>query len=124
MRCGKAIVQLVGSDIMRGRLKVAREGSQNNLYSHRGMDCFWMVLAGRVRFYGPGDVLIGEFGKYEGTPIPRSEQYWFEGASDDEELEILQMGDLEQGAKVERVDAEPQKLSVESVYVREVTQTR
>tara|TARA_B100000900_G_scaffold241379_1_gene205252 strand:+ start:117 stop:491 length:375 start_codon:yes stop_codon:yes gene_type:complete len=124
MRYGKAIVQLVGSDIMRGRLEVACEGSQNNLYSHCGTDGFWMVLAGRVRFYGPGDVLIGEFGKYEGTPIPRGEQYWFEGASDDEELEILQMGDLEQGAKVERVDAEPQKLSVELVYVREVTQTR
>ena len=108
MRYGKAIVQLVGSDIMRGRLEVACEGSQNNLYSHRGTDGFWMVLAGRVRFYGPGDVLIGEFGKYEGKPIPRGEQYWFEGASDDEELEILQMGDLEQGAKVERVDAEPQ----------------
>ena len=87
-------------------------------------DGFWMVLAGRVRFYGPGDALIGEFGKYEGILIPRGEQYWFESASDDEELEILQMAGFEKGAKIERVDAEPQKLSVESVYVREVTQNR
>ena len=121
---GKAIVQLAGSDIIRGRVQVVREGGENNLHSHRGMDGFWMVLAGRARFYGPGDVLIGEFGKYEGILIPRGEQYWFESASDDEELEILQMAGFEKGAKIERVDAEPQKLSVESVYVREVTQNR
>ena len=47
---GKAIVQLAGSDIIRGRVQVVREGGENNLHSHRGMDGFWMVLAGRVRF--------------------------------------------------------------------------
>ena len=67
---GKAIVQLAGSDIIRGRVQVVREGGENNLHSHRGMDGFWMVLAGRVRFYGPGDVVIGEFGKHEGVLIP------------------------------------------------------
>ena len=83
-----------------------------------------MVLAGRVRFYGPGDVVIGEFGKYEGILIPRGEQYWFESASNDEELEILQMAGFEKGAKVERIDAEAQKLKVGSVEVKEVTETR
>ena len=121
---GKAIVQLAGSDIIRGRVQVVRESGENNLHSHRGMDGFWMVLAGRARFYGPGDALIGEFGKHQGILIPRGEMYWFESASDDEELEILQMAGFEKGAKIERVDAEPQKLSVESVYVREVTQNR
>jgi len=121
---GKAIVQLAGSDIIRGRVQVVREGGENNLHSHRGMDGFWMVLAGRVRFYGPGDVVIGEFGKYEGILIPRGEQYWFESASDHEELEILQMAAFEKGTKVERVDAEAQKLKVGSVEVREVTETR
>ena len=42
---------------------------------------------------------------------------------DDEAFEFLQIGDLENCSKVEGVDAEPRKLSVESVYVREVTQT-
>jgi mannose-6-phosphate isomerase-like protein (cupin superfamily) len=101
-----------------------REGGENNLHSHRGMDGFWMVLAGRVRFYGPGDVVIGEFGKYEGILIPRGEQYWFESASNDEELEILQMAGFEKGTKVERIDAEAQKLKVGSVEVKEVTETR
>ncbi len=124
MPSGKAIVQLAGSDIIRGRVQVVREGGENNLHSHRGMDGFWMVLAGRVRFYGPGDVVIGEFGKYEGILIPRGEQYWFESASVDEELEILQMAGFEKGTKVERIDAEAQKLKVESVEVKEVTETR
>ena len=121
---GKAIVQLAGSDIIRGRVQVVREGGENNLHSHRGMDGFWMVLAGRVRFYGPGDVVIGEFGKYEGILIPRGEQYWFESVSDEEELEILQMAGFETGVKAERVNAEPQKLEIGSVKVKEVTETR
>lgn len=120
---GKAIVQLAGSDVIRGRVQVVREGGENNLHSHRGMDGFWMVLSGRVRFYGPEDVLIGDFGKYEGILIPRGEQYWFESASD-EELEILQMAGFEMGTNVERVDAEAQKLKVGSVRIKEVTETR
>ena len=123
MTGGKAIVQLAGSDVIRGRVQVVREGGENNLHSHRGMDGFWMVLSGRVRFYGPEDVLIGDFGKYEGILIPRGEQYWFESASD-EELEILQMAGFEMGIKVERVDAEAQKLKVGSVRIKEVTETR
>ena len=121
---GKAIIQLAGSDIIRGRVQVVREGGENNLHSHRGMDGFWMVLAGRVRFHGPGNVVIGEFGKYEGILIPRGEQYWFESVSDNEELEILQMAAFEKDAKVERVDAEAQKLKVGLVEFREVTETR
>jgi mannose-6-phosphate isomerase-like protein (cupin superfamily) len=119
----KAIVQLAGSDLIRGRVQVVREGGENNLHSHRGMDGFWMVLSGTVRFYGPGDELIGEFGKHEGILIPRGEQYWFESASD-EELELLQMAAFETGVKVERVDAEAQKLDVGSVEIRAVTETR
>ena len=121
---GKAILKLTGSDIIRGRVQVVREGGENNLHSHRGMDGFWMVLAGRVRFHGPGNVVIGEFGKYEGILIPRGEQYWFESVSDNEELEILQMAAFEKDAKVERVDAEAQKLKVGLVEFREVTETR
>lgn len=120
---GKAIVQLAGSDIIRGRVQVVREGGENNLHSHRGMDGFWMVLAGCVKFYGPGDVLIGEFGKHEGILIPRGEQYWFE-SSGDEDLEILQMAAFEMGAKVERVDVEKQKFAVGSVGVKVITETQ
>ena len=49
-----------------------------------------MVLKGRVRFYGPDDVVIGEFGPHEGTITPRFSRYWFENIGD-EDLEILQV---------------------------------
>ena len=119
LRRGKGIVQLAQSDIIRGRVQIVREGGENNLHSHRGMDGFWMVLAGRVKFYGPGDVLIGEFGKHEGVLVPRGAEYWFE-SSGDEDLEILQMAAFEKGVKVERVDAEPLKLDPDSVEIKDL----
>lgn len=124
LRRGKGIVQLAKSDIIRGRVQIVVEGGENNLHSHNGMDGFWMVLAGKVKFYGSGDVLIGEFGKHEGILIPRGAQYWFESSDPNEPLEILQMAAFEKGVKVERVDVEPQKLDPNSVNVEVITQTK
>jgi mannose-6-phosphate isomerase-like protein (cupin superfamily) len=123
LKRGKGIVQLAGSDLIRGRVQIVSEGGENNLHSHRGMDGFWFVLSGRVKFYGPGDVVIGEFGKHEGILVPRGAEYWFE-SSGDEDLEILQMAAFEMGVKTERVDAAPQKLDVDSVKVDVITQVR
>lgn len=121
LRRGKGIVQLAQSDIIRGRVQIVTEGGENNLHSHKGMDGFWMVLAGRVKFYGPGDVLIGEFGKHEGILLPRGAEYWFE-SSGEETLEILQMAGFEKGVKVERVDVAPIKLEPGSVEVKDLQQ--
>jgi mannose-6-phosphate isomerase-like protein (cupin superfamily) len=104
LKRGKGIVQLAGSDLIRGRVQIVSEGGENNLHSHRGMDGFWFVLSGKVTFYGPGDVVIGEFGKHEGILVPRGAEYWFE-SSGDEDLELLQMAAFEKGVKVERLDA-------------------
>ena len=123
LKGGKAIVQLAESDIIRGRVQIVREGGENNLHSHRGMDGFWFVLRGKVKFYGPGDVLIGEFAQHEGILVPRGAEYWFE-SSGDEDLEILQMAAFEKGVKVERVDVEPQKLKVGEVDATIITVTR
>ncbi len=120
---GKGIVQLAKSDLIRGRVQVVREGGENNLHSHVGMDGFWMVLAGKVKFYGPGDVLIGEFGKHEGILVPRGAQYWFE-SSGDEDLEILQMAGFEKGVKTQRIDVEAQKFEVGAVDAQIITVTR
>ena len=123
LRRGKGIVQLAKSDIIRGRVQIVTDGGENNLHSHNGMDGFWMVLAGKVKFYGPGDVLIGEFARHEGILIPRGAQYWFE-SSGDEPLEILQMAAFEKGVKVERVDVAPQKIDPDSVQVDVITETK
>ena len=124
LRNGKGIVQLAKSDIIRGRVQIVREGGENNLHSHNGMDGFWMVLRGKVKFYGPGDVEIGEFGQHEGILIPRGAQYWFESSDPSEELEILQMAAFEKGVKVERVDMAPQKLEVGTVDIEVITKTK
>jgi mannose-6-phosphate isomerase-like protein (cupin superfamily) len=119
LKGGKAIVQLAASDIIRGRVQIVREGGENNLHSHKGMDGFWMVLRGRVKFYGPGDALIAELGQHEGILLPRGTEYWFE-SSGEEDLELLQMAAFEKGVKVERVDKEPQKFAVGSVGITDI----
>jgi mannose-6-phosphate isomerase-like protein (cupin superfamily) len=122
LRRGKGIVELAKSPIIRGRVQIIGEGGENNLHSHKGMDGFWMVLAGKVKFYGPGDVLIGEFGKHEGILIPAGAEYWFESSSE-EPLEILQMAGFDKNVKLERVDAAPVKLEPGSVQIDVITKT-
>ena len=64
---GKGFVALGRKDIVRGVVQVVKkDGGENNLHYHTGIASFWMVLKGRVRFYGPDDVVIGEFGPHGG----------------------------------------------------------
>src|SRR5262245_16855731 len=68
---GKGFVNLGRRDIVRGAVQVVKKhGGENNLHYHTNSASFWMVLKGRARFYGPNDVLIGEFGPNEGTITP------------------------------------------------------
>jgi mannose-6-phosphate isomerase-like protein (cupin superfamily) len=88
---GKGMVALGRKDIVRGVVQVVKkDGGENNLHYHSGIASFWMVLKGRVRFYGPDDVVIGEFGPMEGTITPRFSRYWFENCGEGD-LEILQV---------------------------------
>ena len=112
---GKGFVALGRKDIVRGVVQVVKKhGGENNLHFHTTSASFWMVLKGRVRFYGPGDVLIGEFGPQEGTITPRYSRYWFENVGD-EDLEILQVSAFSEGAKNSgRTDAAPQKFDIKT----------
>ena len=95
---GKGFVSLGRKDIVRGVVQVVKKnGGENNLHYHTGIASFWMVLKGRVRFYGPGDVPIGEFGPHEGLVTPRFCLYWFENIGDDD-LELLQVAAYANGA--------------------------
>ena len=97
----KGIVRLASTGMTKGFVQIIQEGGENNLHFHDGMDSFWMVLKGRVRFYGPGDKLIGDYGPMEGLITPAGARYWFEKASDDE-LELLQVASYEQDASKSR----------------------
>ena len=111
----KGFVSLGRKDIVRGAVQVVKKnGGENNLHYHSTSASFWMVLKGRVRFYGPDDVLIGEFGPHEGTITPRFSRYWFENVGD-EDLEILQVSAFSEGAKNSgRTDAAPQKFDIKT----------
>ena len=108
---GKGMVALGKKDIVRGVVQVVKKhGGENNLHYHTGIASFWMVLKGRVRFYGPGDVVLGEFGPHEGMITPRFSRYWFENIGD-EDLEILQVAAFasEKLEKSGRTDVSAQK---------------
>jgi quercetin dioxygenase-like cupin family protein len=87
---GKRNVKLGRTDRMIGIIQVLKRGGETNLHSHAHMDGFWMVLSGRVRFYGEGNVLLGDYGPYEGVVLPRGCPYWFENV-EDEIAELLQV---------------------------------
>jgi mannose-6-phosphate isomerase-like protein (cupin superfamily) len=116
VNAGKGMVALGRKDIVRGVVQVVKKnGGENNLHYHTGIASFWMVLKGRVRFYGPDDVVIGEFGPHEGTITPRYSRYWFENIGD-EDLEILQVAAFgsEKLEKSGRTDVSAQRFDVNS----------
>ncbi len=85
----RASVALCRTDLFRSEMMVMKKGTgETNLHYHHNADGFWMVVKGRVRFYGPDDVIIGEFGPNEGTSMPRYARYWFENIGE-EDLEML-----------------------------------
>jgi mannose-6-phosphate isomerase-like protein (cupin superfamily) len=113
VNAGKGFVNLGRKDVVRGSVQVVKKhGGENNLHYHTSSASFWMVLKGRVRFYGPGDVVIGEFGPNEGTITPRYARYWFENVGE-EDLEILQVAAFCEGAKTSgRTDVSAQRFKV------------
>ena len=87
---GRRNVKLGRTDRMIGAIQFLRRGGETTLHSHAHMDGFWMVLSGRVRFYGEDDVLIGDYGPLEGVVMPRGCKYWYESVGDDD-AELFQV---------------------------------
>lgn len=105
---GKGIVRLSRSDLCYATVQVLQSGGENNLHAHPAQDGIWIVLKGRVKFYGKDNVVLAELGPMEGIHIPRGYYYWFESSSP-EMLEILQMEAIDHSVKNERLNATPQK---------------
>jgi mannose-6-phosphate isomerase-like protein (cupin superfamily) len=104
----KAIVRLCRSDIVYSTVQVLKEGGENNLHAHTAQDGIWIVLKGRVKFYGKDNAVLAELGPLQGIHLPRGFYYWFESASS-ETLEILQVEAIDKTVKNERLNATPQK---------------
>ncbi len=111
---GKGIVRLARTDSLRCNVQIVKKnGGENNLHYHANGDSFWMVLKGKVKFYGPDDHVFGEFGPMEGICTPAWSRYWFENTGDCE-LEILHISGLTE-AKVgvsKRIDLEDQRFKI------------
>jgi mannose-6-phosphate isomerase-like protein (cupin superfamily) len=108
----KARVMLGKGGNIRGVVQMVREGGENNLHYHTEADTLWMVLKGRVKFYGCGDKLLGEFGPHEGIITPAYSRYWFESSGDDD-LELLQVGAFAPHAtSTGRIDVSSQRFKI------------
>ena len=86
----KQLAWLVRRPAMHVAVQRVYEGGENNLHYHTNVETIWWVLKGKCKFYGPGDVLIGEFNANEGVVTPRYSRYWFENGGD-EDLELIQI---------------------------------
>ncbi len=105
----KIHVRLAGTNSCRASVQVLSEGGENNLHYHPNMDLIYMVLKGRVRFYGAGDKLLGDYGEMEGVLLPENARYWFESVGD-EEAHLLQIAGFPKGIdKFERIPLTPPK---------------
>ena len=102
----KTFLPLTKSSLQQVAVQVVNDGGENNLHYHTNSETTWMVLKGSARFYGPGDVLIGEFSRHEGVFMPGGARYWFEKAGDDS-LELLQIVSYEQA------DEKPQRINLD-----------
>jgi len=101
----KAIVRLTSNERGQTAVHCLGQGGENNLHYHAGVDITWMVIKGRARFYGPDDVVRGEFGPQEGLLIPAGARYWFESCGTDD-LELLQIKTFHKGRGTDkRIDA-------------------
>ena len=101
----KTFLQLSKSNLQMVAVQVVNDGGENNLHYHTNSETTWMVLKGSARFYGPEDVLIGEFSTHEGVFMPGGARYWFEKAGN-EPLELLQIVSYEQQ------DEKPQRINL------------
>jgi mannose-6-phosphate isomerase-like protein (cupin superfamily) len=114
MSAAKGRVTLAGTKVIRGIVQIVKkDGGENNLHYHTNSDSLWMVLKGRIRFYGPNDEVIGEFGPQEGTITPAYSRYWFENAGEGE-AEILQVSALHNARDKSsgRTDVSPQRFKI------------
>ncbi|HZS01317.1 MAG TPA: cupin domain-containing protein [Chloroflexota bacterium] len=72
------VAAVVRSDTQVVLAHVWEKGGETALHSHYGSDATWVVLDGRVTFYGEGDRVLATLERGGGIYIPRNTKYWFE----------------------------------------------
>lgn len=105
---GRIECQLAGTDNCNAIIEVLSKDWSGSLHYHPNQDGIWLILKGRVRFYGP-DGVRGEFGPLEGLVQPENSRYWFE-CFGDEEVWLMQIAGYPKGkAASKRITLDPVK---------------
>ena len=102
---GKARIGLGSGGMVTASVQYLEDGGDNNLHAHSAEDEVFLILGGKVRFYGVGDALIAELGANEGLVMPRGVAYWFERVGE-ETLTIYKVGAQDPYIKNERINYE------------------
>jgi mannose-6-phosphate isomerase-like protein (cupin superfamily) len=113
----KAFVDIVKDDNTEVYVQIINDGGDNNLHYHPNMNSVFYVLKGRVKIYGPDDLLYKDCGVNDGVYMPADTRYWFE-VTGDEEAWLLHVVTLPKGRKMTKrinVDA-PKPASGKSAH--------
>ncbi|MFN0070968.1 MAG: cupin domain-containing protein, partial [Chloroflexota bacterium] len=110
---GKTSTRLAKTDLLSATVQVIASGGETNLHAHGGEDATWLVLQGSARFYTTDNEVVATLGRFEGLVIPRELPYWFESASDEENLVILRMGASAQNEPHRRIDHSPRQFKTQ-----------
>ena len=112
----KAHVKLAGTNSCRASVQILNEGGENNLHYHPNMDLIYMVLKGRVQFYGVEGKLLGDYGPQEGILLPENARYWFKSVGT-EEAWLLQIAGYPKGPEMaKRIPLEPARADAAGVW--------
>ena len=112
----KAHVKLAGTNSCRASVQVLNQGGENNLHYHPNMDLIYMVLKGRVQFYGAEGKLLGDYGPHQGLLLPENSRYWFKSVGE-EEAWLLQIAGYPKGAAMsKRIPLEPARADAGGVW--------
>ena len=112
----KAHIKLAGTNSCRASVQILNQGGENNLHYHPNMDLIYMVLKGRVQFYGPEEKLLGDYGPNEGLLLPENSRYWFKSVGEDEAW-LLQIAGYPKGSEMsKRVPVEPARPDAGGVW--------
>lgn len=110
---GKTSTRLARTDLLSATVQVIASGGETNLHAHGGEDATWIVLQGSARFYTTDNEVVATLNAFDGLVIPRELPYWFESASDDENLVILRLGAAAQNEPRRRIDHSPRQFKTQ-----------
>lgn len=90
LSAGQTNTPLVGTDLLKVRVKVYAEGGENVLHAHFDEDHSFVILQGQATFHDDaGNTKI--VNKYEGILLPKGAYYYFQSTGD-ENLVLLRVG--------------------------------